>query len=467
MRRNSSPKPSAECAAPLQTRAGLGACLRVAWPLVLAMAAQAVMMFVDRLFLARYSAISIQAAMPAGLVSFIMLAFLQNIVSYSGTFVAQHAGAGNRAACARAMGQGVWLSLLCVPLLLLSLPLGNRLFDLAGHAPEVIAEEKTYYLALVLGSLAIPFVAALSGFFTGRGHTRLVMAANLIGNLLNILLDPPLIWGFGPLPALGIAGAGMATALSQYVVLAILAAAVAREQHFATAQRWRVAFAWKRQALLQIARFGLPSGSHVLLDVGTFAVFVFLTGRLDALSFAASNIAFTINHLVFAPLMGIGMAANILVGQCMGSRDAASAARAGRNCVFLGWAYLLVCALLILLFNRPILRLFYPADAPFALADFLPLGFTLILIFLIWALFDTWNIVLGGALKGAGDTHFVMGWVCSVAVGAWLPALFWLYLHGFGIVALWLSLLGYVFLAGSGLLIRFIRGRWKDLRLVP
>lgn len=441
-------------------------CLAVAWPLVLAMAAQAVMLFADRLFLSRHSATGIQAAMPAGLMSFIILAFLQNIVAYSGTFVAQHAGAGARAACARAMGQGVWLALLCVPLLLLSWPVGNALFAWAGHAPDVLAAERAYYGALVVGSLAIPFVTALSGFFTGQGRTRLVMVANLVGNGFNVALDPLLIWGWGPVPAMGILGAGIATAAAQYLTLAILLVAICRESHFATRRRRQVALAWKGRDLLKIARFGLPSGSHVLLDVGTFAVFVFLTGRLDALSFAVSNIAFSINHLVFAPLMGLGMAANILTGQCMGQRDSAGAARAGRNCVILGWAYLGLCAAVILLLREPILRAFFPENAPFALADYLPLGRVLINIFLFWALFDTWNIVLGGALKGAGDTRFVMCWVCGVALFLWVPALFALYALGHGIIALWLSILGYVLLAGLGLLARFLSGRWQCHQLI-
>lgn len=441
-------------------------CLAVAWPLVLAMGAQAVMLFADRLFLSRHSATSIQAAMPAGLMMFIILAFLQNIVAYSGTFVAQHAGAGARAACARAMGQGVWLALLCVPILLLSWPIGNGLFAWVGHAPDVLAAERAYYGALVVGSLAIPLVTALSGFFTGQGRTRLVMVANLVGNGLNVALDPLLIWGWGPVPAMGILGAGIATAAAQYLTLAILLVAIFRENHFATRRRRQVALAWKGRDLLKIARFGLPSGSHVLLDVGTFTVFVFLTGRLDTLSFAVSNIAFSVNHLVFAPLMGFGMAASILTGQCMGNRDLAGATRAGRNCVLLGWAFLGLCTAVILLLRDPMLHAFFPDHAPFTLADYLPLGRTLIHIFLFWALFDTWNIVLGGALKGAGDTRFVMCWVCGVALFLWLPLLFALYSLGYGIIALWMSIVGYVLLAGVGLLLRFLSGRWQRHQLI-
>ena len=305
-------------------------CLKIAWPLVLAMTGNALMMFVDRLFLAHYSAVSIQAALPAGLVAFMVIALLQNVVSYSGTFVAQYAGAGSRAACARAMGQGLWLSLACVPILLATMPLGLWLFDLVGHAPDVLAAEKSYYLTLVVANLALPFGAALSGFFAGRGHTRLVMVANLIGNVANIVLDPLFIWGWGPIPELGIVGAGVATAIGQFLIVFILAAALCFEPHFSTNRRRRVVLAWKRPLAMRIVRFGIPNGGHVLLDVGTFTVFTFVTGWLDPIEFAASNIAFAINQLVFAPLMGIGMAASIVVGQRMGDRDPQGAARGGR-----------------------------------------------------------------------------------------------------------------------------------------
>lgn len=441
-------------------------CLAVAWPLVLAMAGNAIMMFADRLFLARYSAISIQAALPAGLMAFMAIAFLQNVVAYSGTFVAQYAGAGSRAACARAMGQGLWLAALCVPLLLATVPLGNLLFGWAGHAPEVMAEERHYYLTLVIGNLSIPFAAAVAGFFTGQGFTRLVMGANLMGNAANVALDPLFIWGWGPMPALGIVGAGVATALSQFLILGILVAAMLRERPFASWRRRQVAFAWKAPLMLRIVRFGLPSGGHVLLDVGTFTVFVFVTGRMDALSFAASNIAFSVNHLVFAPLMGVGMAASVVAGQRMGDRDPAGAARAGRGCVALGWLYILLCTLIIGGFSEPILRAFYPHAAPFAYGEYLALGRRLIAIFLAWAWFDTLNIVLGGALKGAGDTRFVMCWVAGTAVLLWMPSLFLLYWLGFGIVSLWLTMLGYVIVASGGLLWRFLRGRWTSIRLI-
>ena len=441
-------------------------CLQVAWPLVLAMASNAIMMFADRLFLSNYSAVSIQAALPAGVVAFIAISFLQNVVAYSGTFVAQYSGAGARAACARAMGQGLWLSVLCIPLLLLSIPAGNLLFDLAGHAPEVVVEEKSYYLALVIGNIAMPFAAALSGFFTGQGYTRLVMAANVIGNAANVILDPFFIWGWCGLPELGIVGAGVATAISQFLILAILAVAIIPERHLSTPQRRRVAFVWKTPLMWRITRFGLPSGGHVLLDVSAFAIFTFVSGKLDAASFAASNIALSINHLIFAPLMGISIAATILTGQRMGDGDPKGAVRVGRNCVAIGWTYILICTLILGLFSTPIVKMFYPPDATFTAEHFLEIGTKLVWIFLAWAWFDTLNIILGGALKGAGDTRFVLCWIAGKSFFFWIPLLLTCYNLGVGIVGLWLTMLADVSLAGTGLFLRFLSGRWKNIEVI-
>lgn len=439
--------------------------LHVMWPLVFAMAANTLMMFVDRLFLARYSAVSIQAAVPAGILAFIALAFLQNVTAYSGTFVAQYAGSGARAACARAMGQGLWLALLCLPILAVSIPLGNWALEVIGHAPKVLAQEKEYFLVLTLGNMTIPFIAAVSGFYSGLGRTRLVMVANLIGNGLNIALDPWFIWGGWGLPEMGIMGAGLATALSQFVVLGILLFSVLRERHLKSLQRMKVAFVFKPQLICRIVRFGVPSGAHVFLDCATFTVFVFLTGRMCELDFAVSNIAFSINHLIFGPLVGIAMASSIVVGQRMGEGDTSAAARAGWISLGLALVYVGICVVVIGCFCTPILELFLPSDATFSREAYFNLGKTLVAIFLGWAFFDAVNMVIGGALKGAGDTRYTLWAILTILLCFWIPALLLAYIYS-GIVMMWLSLLAYVILLATSYAVRFKLGAWRHLRLI-
>ena len=90
----------------------------------------------------------------------------------------------------------------------------------------------------------------------------------------------------------------------------------------------------------------------------------------------------------------------------------------------------------------------------------------LTLIFLIWAAGDAFNIILGGALKGAGDTRFVMWTTGLISVVLWLPATFILYRLGYDIVALWWTMPGYVFLAASTFLWRFFNGAWRKHNLI-
>lgn len=439
--------------------------LRIMWPLVFAMTANAIMVFVDRLFLARYSTLAIQAAIPAGILAFVMVAFLQNVVAYSGTFVAQYAGRGARAACARAMGQGIWLSLMCVPIFLATIPLSSLLLDHVGHAPEVVEQEKIYFFILTLGNMTIPFTSAISGFYSGRGKTRLVMVANLLGNALNIALDPWFIWGGWFVPEMGIFGAGLATTLSQCLILLILLVAILREHHLRTLFRMRVAFAWKPGLLLRMVRFGVPSGVHVFSDCMTFTLFVFLSGRMDELSFAVSNIAFSINHLIFAPLLGIGMAATIVVGQRMGEGNIPAASRAAWITQGIAAIYILLCVIIIGGKCDFILQMFYPTGAGFAYTDYLHHGRALVAIFLAWAFFDSLNIVFSGALKGAGDTRGVLRILLLAAGSIFIPSMLIGYFY-FGIIEMWLGMLGYVVILSLCYVWRFYHGHWKTIRLI-
>jgi MATE family multidrug resistance protein len=291
------------------------------------------------------------------------------------------------------------------------------------------------------------------------------MVANMIGNMINVLLDPWLIWGGWFVPELGVLGAGLATAISQFFVMLILFVAVSREQHLRTLYRFRVAFAWKPKMLCHIIRYGIPSGVHVCFDCLTFTLFVFLTGRMDELSFAVSNIAFSINHLIFAPLLGIGMAATVVVGQSMGKGDASAALRTTWITLGLAALYILLCVLVIGSFCDSILQLLFPANASFALDDYLHYGRILVAIFLGWAFFDSLNIVLSGALKGTGDTRAVFWIIFVVASLVFVPWSFIGY-YFFGIVEMWLGMLFYVIILSMCYLWRFRSGHWKNIRLI-
>jgi multidrug resistance protein, MATE family len=152
--------------------AGYREVLRVAYPLIISMGSFTMMQFCDRMFLAWYSAISIQAGLPAGILSFTVICGFMALAGYANTFVAQYHGAGDKRGCSAATAQGVFLALASWPLMLLLMPAGQWVLRVSGHAPAVLREELTYFNILMIGSVTAPLGAAISSFFTGRGDTR-------------------------------------------------------------------------------------------------------------------------------------------------------------------------------------------------------------------------------------------------------------------------------------------------------
>ena len=188
------------------------------------------------------------------------------------------------------------------------------------------------------------------------------MRANIVGNLANVVLNYALIFGHWGFPAMGIAGAAIATVAASALTWAILLFHYFRARfrdEFGTLKNWRIEWSLMKPLL----RFGVPAALQTLQDVGAFAFFVVLLGRLAPADMAASNIAFSINNLAFMPLLGMGAAATIVVGQYKGAGDTATATRAGLSALKIAWVYMGVMALSFLLFPEAYFALF-TGDGP-------------------------------------------------------------------------------------------------------
>lgn len=439
--------------------------LRVAYPLILSMGTFTLMQFTDRIFLAHFSSVAIQAALPAGILSFTMICFFQALAGYSGTFVAQYHGAGDQAGCVRVTAQGLWLSIFSWPLILAMIPVGLWLMKISGHAPDVLREEFCFYWILMVAGVVVPLGTAAGGYFTGQGRMLPNVLSCVAGCLLNVVLDYGMIFGHWGFPRLGIAGAAIATSISGCVPVVVQLVLFLRDAP-ARSMGWRRALALDWPLMKRMLRYGAPSGGHLLVDVGSFTAFVLMTGRLDALSFAASNIGFSINSVAFTPLLAISMAASIVVGQHQGSRDSASAAKAGWTALKIGWCYMFLAGLSFLLFPESYYRLFRSPEASYTLEQLVEKGRPLMLMMAIWGLFDTANLVLSGALKGAGDTRFVMYYMFAMGWLVWLPGE-WLIFHCHGgVMPAWIWLTFYVLVLAGGFWWRWQSGRWKKFDLL-
>lgn len=448
-------------------RGGYREVLVVGLPLVASMVSGTVMQFTDRMFLAHHSLEALAASLSGSITNFVFMAFFVGVASYVNVFVAQYTGAGQPGNVGAALWQGLWFSLLAgVALALLSLP-GGWIFALAGHAPEIQEMEVAYYRILCWGSGLAVLGMCLSTFYSGRGLTRTVAVVNMIGAALNIPLDYALIngaWGF---PALGIRGAGIATVTAWGVTALLFAALVftrGNEARFGVRSRWRP----DRELFARLMRFGLPGGAQLFLDVFGFTVFILLIGRLGTTELAASNLVFSLDHFAFMPMVGLHIAIETLVGQALGAGDPGRAEEVTRSALHLALAWALSLAAVFLLIPEPLVAAFRPADmTPAQYAPVMTMGSLLLVVVAFYTLFDGVALVHFGALKGAGDTGFVMlcQSVCSLLLQV-LPVWLLVEVLGWGVYWCWGTLAVSLAVLALAARLRYAGGRWKAMSVI-
>ena len=238
----------------------------LALPLVISTMSFTVMTFIDRMFLTWYSIDAVAAAMPAGMLQFTLISFPLGVATYVNTFVAQYQGAGRLRKIGPVVWQGIWIGLAAIPLLMLTAPLARLYFQHAGHDPDVVAEEVTYYNVLIFGSGAIILAGTLSSFFTGRGATRVVMAVDSTAAALNAMLAGLWIFGLAGFPRGGIAGAGAATVCAEWFRVICYAAIMMRPRYrpYRLASGWR----WNAALLRRLWTFGAPAACNGSSNAG-------------------------------------------------------------------------------------------------------------------------------------------------------------------------------------------------------
>lgn len=424
------------------------------WPLALGMINNAVMQFVDRAFLAKDSLSSIEAVLPASTLAWVFMGFFQSVVGYSGVFVAQYHGAGEEEKCNESYRAGFVIALVSGLISFALIPLGGWIFSLTAPSPEIVLKESAYYDVVILGSVFLYGQMAAASYFTGHGRTRVVFWVNLLGNLLNIALDPLLIFHYG----LGIAGAAYATVFSQFVQFLVLFV-LSRKSIFHHSTLHTPNFS----LVLKILRFGIPSGGYEILNMLSFTIFVFVTGTVGELDFAVSNACFTINYLLFAPMIGFGIGAQTLVGQAIGRGEYAAAESDFHKTLTLGLVFVFIASVFVLVFNRPILSLFVSDGV--RLTEFYGLGFRLLTIMFAWLLLDALDVIVSGALRGAGDTRFVFVWMFVSSFVLWMPLLFAVKALGGDMIDLWITMAVYVTVISVGSFVRWKLGGWKRIRI--
>lgn len=440
--------------------------LKVALPLILSTSSHTIQIFVDRMFLAWYSADALAASVPASMTHFSLMSLFIGTVGYANTFVAQYTGANRPERVGASIWQAFYLAIFAGIMITLMSTLAEPIFNFAGHAPAVRAMEIDYFRILCFGSILMLISSATSCFYTGRGKTWAILWINVIATIVNILLDFAWIFGRWGFPEMGIRGAAFATVAAQGVAALIFVILILRPDNrraYAILSAWR----FEKDLFLRLLRFGLPAGLQFMIDMLGFTAVLFLIGRLGTQQLAATNLAFNINMLAFMPMIGFNIATTTLVGQNLGRNRPEMAVRVTWSAFYMTCLYMFLIALGYVVFPEAFLKPFTMNADPAEFEAVLPLVIVLLRFVALYSLFDTMNVIFSATLRGAGDTRFVL--FASVSL-CWLimviPAYLATEVFHLGLYAIWAATTLYVVLLGFTFLVRFLQGKWKSMRVI-
>lgn len=347
--------------------------------------------------------------------------------------IAQAIGAGERGRAEDLLAQGMWIAVLAaVPLSLGLYAVGENLEHI-GIEPETAVHARPYLHARIPGLLPFLFVAASRSFLSAHMRTLPLVIGVVLANVVNFALAYALVFGTGPIPALGTAGAGIAAACATFVQLAIawiaIRALTSPDRAFRPFGRTDRALMWKT------IRLGTPIGMTLLAEVGSFLLVTVLMGNIGTRALASHSVAISLISATFQCALAIGAAAAVRVGHAVGHDDHVSARRSGVIAISSIAAFMGGCAILFLAIPELLSRIV--TDEPHVIAAAVPL----LAVAAAFQVFDGVQAVAAGALRGAGDTRWPLGlnlighYVIGIPIGAGLA-----FGAGWGAVGLWWGL---------------------------
>ena len=442
----------------------LGLLLQIALPLIISTGFFSLQLFIDRTLLFAYSSDSAAAAMSAGTAFWTMICFPTGLIGYVYVFVAQYYGAKREERIGVAVWQAFWLTLCITPFFVIGWWLMPKLFIFSEHPENIISLETSYFRWMIWAAPSTVLTAAMAGFFSGLGKTTVVMATDILCTLINVVLSIVLVFGIGPFPEMGIDGAALATVISSWVHIPILGIAMFRPKNLS--QYGLLSWGWDRELIWRMIRYGWPAGVQMLSEAGAFFIIMLKVGKLGELPAAATTLALGVNILAFVPMMGLSQALGVLVGQHLTEGKVELAVRTVRTCLLISAIYTTGFALVYWFFPDQVLAIYSMTAKVEQFSMIEPLVKPLLVFIAIYCILDGFQIVFVGAIKGAGDTFYVlMGTMltsaAAIAFGIiggqiWGESLNWWWI----VITLWVIAMMIAF----G--IRYWLGYWKKMRVI-
>jgi len=448
--------------------------INLAWPAMMRLVFQTLTGIVTLIIIGRLGKESIAAVGMANRVIFLVIGTFSALTVGTTAIVAHYIGAGDQEGAQKTLCQS----------LILSLPIGVVLM-FAGmlwsdDAIALLMFMKPDAVVIKLGGLYLQYVIysmllglpmmMINAALQGAGDMKTPMYLLIGVNSVNLIGGIILVYGLGPFPRLELKGAAIASALSN-VIGGIAALLWIRGKHAAISihgltksSRYHDEASqndWFRpswDAIKQILDISIPASGEQLVQQSSLIIYTMLIAGLGTVVIAANQITMNIQSLSMMIGFGFSLAATTLVGQSLGAKKPDLASRYGKECTFIGTVLMGIMGVVIFVFSSPLARL-YTTEA-----DVSKLATICVRINAFAQIPFSIVMVLAGALRGAGDTRYVM---YITIVGQWCIRLLLAYILGFvlgyGLPGVWIAMLIDVIVRSVLVWLRYKRGHWMEL----
>lgn len=453
-----------ELPVPTNLSAAAAEVLRVAIPLMVSSGMMSVVLFADRTLLMFYDGASMSASMTGGNLFWVIVCVPIGTASMTGAVIGQLIGNGEPGKIGRLLWQSMWLALMTIPWFAVAAVGAESLLQWTGQPAELIPAETTYMRWLMLGGVGLVIESALSGFFSGTERTSVIMWVSVASGLLNVVLDVVLIFGLAGFPRWGIAGAAIGSVIAFWFKVACyvwLLSPRGLENRYGMRRGFCLDFPMLRRFLY----YSVPSGLMYLTEAGAFTIIVLKIGQLGDVPLRATTMAINFNMIAFIPLVGVAIAASVLVGRHLLQNGPAFAVRTSMASLIIALIYSSFWAIAYLVAGDWMLSLYGLGTPDVDSSRAMELASGLLGFVAGYVLVDAVQLVISAALKGAGDTWFVLA-AGAATSAVWVTAgivfdpgdqsLNWWW----WVITVWIWTLAITMTA------RFLGGRWKSMRMV-
>ncbi len=431
------------------------AVLLLAVPMVMELVLESTFAVVDIFFVARLGASAVATVGLTETYLFLLYAVAMGLAMAVTAIVARRVGEQRGDEAALTAVQAVLLAVLVsLPVAAAGIFWAQDLLRLMGADAWAVEHGYRYTQWMLGGNVVILLLFVINAVFRGAGDAAAAMHVLWVANALNIVLDPILIFGFGPIPAMGIEGAAIATNIGRGAGVLMQLWILARgSEHLHIV---RASLRWHGATLLQIARTSLGGIGQMIVAMTAWVFLMRILASLSTEAVAGATIALRVLMFTLMPAWGMSNAAATLVGQNLGAGDATRAEAAVWRIGWMNMVFTLAMSALLLLWHDDIVALFTDDAAVIAIG-----GEWLSILAWSYAVYGWWMVAVQ-AFNGAGDTmtptwinlvffwliQIPLAWALALPLGGGHSGVFWAVFFSetsVGLFTLWL----------------FTRGRWK------